>query len=529
MNPAMQVTAHSLKVAAETESTYDDSFWSSLSGVYTALDNVDARLFVDDKCVYHRLPMVDSGTLGTAGNTQVVVPGLTESYGSTRDPPEESIPICTLKNFPFKIEHTIQWARDVFEGDFRQPAEEANRYLSQPDYLAELRKQPNALVPTLRTLRAYLATERPKTFAECIAWARRRFDEEFDHKIRQLLITFPPDARTTEGTAFWSGTKRAPTPITFDAEDPTHMGFVVAAANLHAFNFNLRGTADVAEFRRVLRGYTPAPFEARAVKVATTEAEAKRMAEEAMTDADADAEADQLVASLPAPESMAGLRLSPVEFEKDDDSNHHIAYITACSNLRARNYAIREEDAHQTKFIAGKIIPAIATTTALVTGLVCVEMLKLAQRKPLEAYRNSFVSLATNVFTAMDPIAPETTVTVDGNGKEWRFSLWDKVEVDLGREPTMGEVVEELKQRYNCDLSMLTFGNIILYMDIGVGLKQAMVDRLQMPITKAVEDVTKEPITSNSNYMMFETSLSYENDDGEEVDIEVPAIRVKVK
>merc|ERR1711974_211744 len=148
------------------------------------------------------------------------------------------------------------------------------------------------------------------------------------------------------------------------------------------------------------------------------------------------------------------------------------------------------------------------------TGLVCAEMLKLAQRKPLEAYRNSFVSLATNVFTAMDPIAPETTVTVDGNGKEWRFSLWDKVEVDLGREPTMGEVVEELKQRYNCDLSMLTFGNIILYMNIGVGLKQAMVDRLQMPITKAVEDVTKEPITSNSNYMMFETSLSYENDDG---------------
>jgi ubiquitin-activating enzyme E1 len=37
-----------------------------------------------------------------------VVPFLTESYGSTRDPPEQSIPICTLKNFPYQIEHTIQ-------------------------------------------------------------------------------------------------------------------------------------------------------------------------------------------------------------------------------------------------------------------------------------------------------------------------------------------------------------------------------------------------------------------------------------
>ena len=51
---------------------------------------------------------------------QVVVPNLTESYGSSRDPPEKSIPICTLKNFPNAIEHTIQWARDEFEGLFKQ-------------------------------------------------------------------------------------------------------------------------------------------------------------------------------------------------------------------------------------------------------------------------------------------------------------------------------------------------------------------------------------------------------------------------
>lgn len=65
---------------------------------------------------------------------------------------------------------------------------------------------------------------------------------------------------------------------------------------------------------------------------------------------------------------MGAWRLKPINFEKDDDTNYHMAFITAASNLRARNYSIKEADVHKTKQIAGKIIPAIATTTAMITG-----------------------------------------------------------------------------------------------------------------------------------------------------------------
>lgn len=62
--------------------------------------------------------------------------------------------------------------------------------------------------------------------------------------------------------------------------------------------------------------------------------------------------------------------MSPVQFEKDDDSNGHIDFITAASNLRAKMYSIEPADRFKTKRVAGRIVPAIATTTAAVSGLV---------------------------------------------------------------------------------------------------------------------------------------------------------------
>lgn len=43
----------------------------------------------------------------------------------------------------------------------------------------------------------------------------------------------------------------------------------------------------------------------------------------------------------------------PADFEKDDDTNFHMDFITAASNLRAMNYGINVADRHHTKQVAG--------------------------------------------------------------------------------------------------------------------------------------------------------------------------------
>lgn len=70
----------------------------------------------------------------------------------------------------------------------------------------------------------------------------------------------------------------------------------------------------------------------------------------------------------------AGFRLAPITFEKDDDSNYHMDLIAGLANMRARNYSIPEVDKLKAKLIAGKIIPAIATATALATGIIFLRL-----------------------------------------------------------------------------------------------------------------------------------------------------------
>mmetsp|Transcript_26964 Transcript_26964/g.56933 ORF Transcript_26964/g.56933 Transcript_26964/m.56933 type:complete len:1065 (+) Transcript_26964:440-3634(+) len=531
MNSNINIVPYQEKVGPDTEDIFGDDFYDKLSGVCTALDNVEARLYVDQRVLFYHLPMLESGTLGTKGNTQVVIPNITENYGATRDPPEKSIPVCTLKNFPNQIQHTLQWARDYFEGEFKQSGEDVNSYLSNPDYSETV--QQNSKYETIMSIRKTLVDERPVSFEDCVVWARLKFETLFNNQIRQLLHNFPEDQVTSSGTKFWSGSKRCPKPLVFDinnkcedAQMRNHFDFIVAAANLRAHMFGIKGRTDEEYFVEVLQNVIVPDFSPQeGVKIAANDAEAKE-AENTTSSAGGmeETEAEQILASLPKPGELAGFKLNPIEFDKDLDD--HMLFVTACSNLRALNYSIPTEDTHRSRAIAGRIIPAIATTTALVTGLICLELYKIigtSQKElKIDAYKNGFVNLAIPFMTLSEPTVPATTKAVV-KGKEWDWTAWDSLDMNMG-DITLKEFIAHFETEYNLDVSMISHGVSILFSFFAN--KKKLAERMKMKMSEVVASVTKKELPSNQLFLTFEIIA---NDLETDEEVELPYVKFRFR
>lgn len=91
MNPKLKGKVHARldKIHEGTATIYNEQFYKQKI-VMNALDNVQARMFLDKQCVNARSYMIDSGTLGPKGHVQTVIPFKTESYASAKDPEDNT-------------------------------------------------------------------------------------------------------------------------------------------------------------------------------------------------------------------------------------------------------------------------------------------------------------------------------------------------------------------------------------------------------------------------------------------------------
>lgn len=221
----------------------------------------------------------------------------------------------------------------------------------------------------------------------------------------------------------------------------------------------------------------------------------------------------QLQEELPKMEDLNSLAIYPQEFEKDDDTNFHIDFIVAASNLRATNYKITPADRHKSKLIAGKIIPAIATTTSVVAGLVCLELYKLTRGvRNLSLYKNGFVNLALPFFGFSEPIAAPKLKYYD---VEW--TLWDRFEVK--GELTLKEFLDYFKEHYNLEVTMLSQGICMLYSFFMP--KAKCHERMGLLMSEVVKKVSKKKLEPHVRALVFE--LCCNDEDGN--DVEVPYVR----
>ncbi|KAG2690958.1 hypothetical protein I3760_09G214400 [Carya illinoinensis] len=510
INPSLNIEALQNRAGPETENVFNDEFWENLSVVVNALDNVNARLYIDQRCLYFQKPLLESGTLGAKCNTQMVIPHLTENYGASRDPPEKQAPMCTVHSFPHNIDHCLTWARSEFEGLLEKTPAEVNTYLTNPnEYASAMKKAGDAQArDNLERVLECLDKERCETFQDCINWARLKFEDYFANRIKQLTYTFPEDATTSNGAPFWSAPKRFPRPLQFSVDDPSHLYFIMSGSVLRAETFGIpipdwvkspRKLADAAN-QVIVPDFQPK----RGVKIVTDE-KASSFSTSSIDDA---AVIDELIMKLEERRKLLspGFRMNSIQFEKDDDTNYHMDLIAGLANMRARNYGIPEVDKLKAKFIAGRIIPAIATSTAMATGLVCLELYKVLDGgHKLEDYRNTFANLALPLFSIAEPVPPKVI-----KHKDMSWTVWDRW--ILKDNPTLKDLLQWLKNR-GLNAYSISHGSCLLYNSIFPKHRE----RMDKKLVDLVRNVAKAELPPYRQH--FDVVVACEDDDDKDVDI----------
>eukprot|EP01080_Neovahlkampfia_damariscottae_P007198 gene7198-11514_t len=501
MNNCFNVFALQDRVGPETENVFNDKFWDGLDFVTNALDNVQARLYVDSRCIFYCKPLLESGTLGTLANSQVIIPNKTKSYASTKDAPQKALPQCTVHTFPNLIQHTIIWSRQLFDSFFTSSVKSAFSYLSNPEEFISKNESDLFVLESIW----YKLTKRPNSFDECIEWARSKFEEIFIHLIKDILAKYPVDHKTESGGAFWSGNKKCPKILSFDFKEFSHKQFIYSASKLYSDVYQIEIPKDYNEKKyEEICEKTKLPIYKMKKVVTGNEEEEEQQEEQQKEESKEEKEKREnyykmIKDDLKNIEKFKDFKVNPVDFEKDLDENFHMDFITSASNIRASAYGIPEADKHKTKGIAGNIIPAMITTTAMVTGLIGNETYKILQNKEIDYFRNSYISLAFNSVQQSTPPPCE---------KEFlgKFTLWDRFDISEGEDISLGKLINILKERYSLDVIMLVYGGNPIYVDMNKNDQL-----LAAPVGKLVQAFLGKKFDSNKKYLEFSCSATYES------------------
>jgi molybdopterin/thiamine biosynthesis adenylyltransferase len=403
--------------------------------VINALDNIEARRYIDSVCFNKKIPLFESGTHGLKCNTQPVIPYLTETYSNSVDKSDEdSIPVCTIKNFPNHINHTIHWARDYFEL-FNRGFKNVNNYIDNPLFLDDLELADyNQAIDDINLL-----GRKVFNWMDIFDIALEIYEKEYIYNIQKLLHAFPPDHCLEDGSLFWSNGKYMPKII-----DQYFDYFNIMIKFLcKCYNVSVCGDDELDIFiSKKMDNYIIKEYVDDGSKVAANDKELETIKDNTVNQITIDVSTNKYIYQ---------------EFEKNDPSNYHIDVIRVMANCRNYNYGIPMVDNYTTRGIAGKIIPAVATTTSTVVGLIAVEMIKyLNGVDKLDMYKSWFLNMADNTIVYGDPVKAPVNII---NGVE--YNSWDSMEEN--NDMSIDMFIEKYNKKFNTNIEMILNGTEVIY------------------------------------------------------------------
>ena len=159
------------------------------------------------------------------------------------------------------------------------------------------------------------------------------------------------------------------------------------------------------------------------------------------------------------------------------------------SNLRALNYNIPLTDFYTTKGIAGKIIPAIPTTTSIVAGLTIIELIKyVSNEKLLNNYKSNFINLSIPIIISSEPIqAPFISI---GNIK---INMWEKL--IYTNNSSLLEFKNYYEDKFKTIINIIMFNNEIIYItdideeNLNKNIKYEIVNNIEKQIIVSMNSI----------------------------------------
>jgi len=299
---------------------YNADYFSQFDIVLNALDNKAARNHVNRMCLAADVTLIESGTAGYLGQVTVIKKGFTECYECQPKPSQKTYPGCTIRNTPSEPVHCIVWAKHLF-----------NQLFGECD--ADNEVSPDTEDPELSGEAGEMATKQQNNSVGNIErvstrdWAKEiDFDAEklftkfFNNDIKYLLSM----------EKLWQK-RKAPTPLLWEKLKSEELSVHEEAVIPDKRVWSIRECGEI--FERSL----------------------SKLKERCKTNDE------------------------PLVWDKDDKIA--MDFVAATANIRSYIFHIATKSRFDIKSISGNIIPAIATTNAIVAGLMVVEALKILSGK----------------------------------------------------------------------------------------------------------------------------------------------------
>ncbi|KAH8601231.1 hypothetical protein B0O99DRAFT_251908 [Bisporella sp. PMI_857] len=335
-NPNVKLVAHHANIK---DAQFDVDWFKGFTMVLNALDNIDARRHVNKMCLAADIPLVESGTTGFNGQVQLIKKGLTACYDCTPKEIPKSFPVCTIRSTPSQPIHCIVWGKSYLLSEIFGASEDSSPELDHSED-SENAEEINKLKQEAEALKKIKESMITESFPQLL------FDKVYKYDIQRLLSM----------EEMWK-TRKAPRPLDY------------ASVLQDLGDLESRKEKILREDQRLWTLH-----ENTIVFKDSLERLSRRL-QELKSASDADA-------------------VEPIiTFDKDDDDT--LDFVTASANLRSIVFGIETKSRFDIKQMAGNIIPAIATTNAIVAGLCVLQAFKVLRgdfKNAKEVFLSPFAS-----------------------------------------------------------------------------------------------------------------------------------------